>query len=364
MYRFSASLNFQYLRVTKKKRQLKVRKNIREDILNVFAFRKSERHWHIPLLATLSVGIPLFAGYLLDNLPNGVLASTSGLLILYIRFTSVANRMIHLMLCSFLFILSYFIGAVGSFNIWLAPLVFGVYVFSLNILIRYLKFKPPGNFFFILIASLAISQSFDLSSIPTRVGVVTLGTISTCMLAFVYSLCTMKNYSMADETIVFQKAKRIDIGESLVLALFVGGSLLIATVFKLDNPYWVPVSCAAVMQGATRRHIWERSINRVVGTFIGAGLAWFLLGFHISGLAICITIMMLQFIVEILVVRQYGVAVIFITALTIFLAEAGHSSYNPEPSIYIRFFDILLGSVIGAIGGWILHHNKLRYRLE
>lgn len=343
---------------------MKVRKNIRKDILGVFAFRKSERHWHIPILATLSVGIPLFAGYLLDNLPGGVLASTSGLLILYIRFTSVANRMIHLMLCSFLFILSYFIGSIGSFNIWLAPVVFAIYVFLLNILVRYLKFKPPGNFFFILIASLAISQSFDLSSIPTRVGVITLGAISTCMLAFVYSLCTMKNYSLADETIVFQKAKRIDVGESIILTSFVGGSLLVATIFKLDNPYWVPVSCAAVMQGATRRHIWERSINRITGTFIGAGLAWFLLGFQISGLAICVTIMMLQFIVEVLVVRQYGVAVIFITALTIFLAEAGHSSEGAEPSIYIRFFDILLGSIIGAVGGWTLHHNKIRCKLE
>lgn len=344
---------------------MKIRKNFRQDILSVFAFRKSERHWHIPILAALSVGIPLLLGYILDNLPNGILASTSGLLILYISFTSIAHRMINLMICSFIFILSYFIGAVGSFNIWLAPLIFAIYVFFLNLTIRYFKFKAPGNFFFILIASLAICQDFDLSSIPDRVGVITLGTISTCMLAFTYSICTMKNYTFANEKIVFEKAKRVDIGESFILALFIGGSLLVAILFQLDNPYWVPISCAAVMQGVSRKHIWERSINRIVGTFIGAGLAWFLLDMQMSGLAICIAIIVLQFIIEFLIVRQYAAAVIFITALTIFLAEGGREIiHNTEQSIYVRFFDILLGSIIGSIGGWILYHNKIRLKLD
>lgn len=354
-----------YLRTPKICKKLKTRKNLRKDIISIFTFRKSERHWHIPILASFAVGIPLFIGYIFDNLPNGILASTSGLLILYISFTAVANRMVSLMVCSFIFILSYFVGAIGSYNIWLSPLILSIYVFLLNLIIRYFKFKAPGNFFFILIVSLAICQSFDLSTIPERVGVVTLGTISTCMLAFIYSICTMKNYTLANERIVFEKAKRIDAGESAILGLFVGGSLLIATFLKLDNPYWVPVSCAAVMQGATRRHIWERSINRVIGTFIGAGFAWFLLDLKMTGLAICITIVLLQFIVEILVVRQYAVAVIFITALTIFLAEGSHDmSLNVDQSIYVRFFDIFLGCIIGAIGGWILYNNKIRAKLE
>lgn len=343
---------------------MKIRKNIRKDIHSVFAFRKSERHWHIPFLAGISVGIPLLFGYLFDNMPNGVLASTSGLLILYIRFTPITHRMINLIACSFIFIVSYFVGAIGAFNTWIAPLILGVFVFFLNLIIRYFKVGSPGNFFFILIAALAICQPFDLSSIPERVGIITLGTISTCTLAFIYSLSTMKNYSLADETIVFEKAKRIDVGESLILALFIGASLMVATIFELENPYWVPVSCAAVMQGATRRHVWERGINRIVGTFIGAGFAWFLLHFHMSALAICITIILLQFVVEVLVVRQYGVAVIFITALTIFLAEGGHAGQAAGQSIYVRFLDIILGCAVGAIGGWILYNNKIRSKLE
>lgn len=343
---------------------MKTRKKIKKDIVSIFAFRKSERHWHIPFLAAISVGIPLFIGYLFDNLPNGILASTSGLLILYIRYTAIVNRMVTLTTCSFIFILSYFIGSVGALNIWAAPLILSVYVFFLNITIRYFKVKPPGNFFFILIFSLAICQKFNLSSLPERVGIITLGTISTCTLAFIYSIFTIKNYSLSDEAILFEKAKRIDVRESVVFAITIGIALFAATVLKLENPYWVPVSCAAIMQGATRRHIWERGINRIIGTFIGAGVAWFLLDLQISGLAVCIVIILLQFIVEVLVVRQYAIAVVFITALTIFLAEGGQVNHPQEQSIYIRFFDIVLGCLVGAVGGYILHNNKIRSKSE
>ncbi|MFD2554165.1 hypothetical protein [Sphingobacterium tabacisoli] len=38
---------------------------------------------------------------------------------------------------------------------------------------------------------------------------------------------------------------------------------------------------------------------------------------------LCLLILMLQFIIEMLVVRHYALAVIFITPLTFFLAEIG-----------------------------------------
>lgn len=74
-----------------------------------------------------------------------------------------------------------------------------------------------------------------------------------------------------------------------------------------------------------------------------------------------LAIIMLQFIIEMLVTRQYALAVIFITPLTVFLAEVGvPMASDPSPLISIRLWDIVLGSVIGAIGGWVLHHEKLR----
>ena len=67
--------------------------------------------------------------------------------------------------------------------------------------------------------------------------------------------------------------------------------------------------------------VWQRSLQRILGTFLGLGPCWLLLGGSTSPVYLCICIMVLQLIVEMLVVRQYALAVIFITPLTIFLGS-------------------------------------------
>jgi uncharacterized membrane protein YccC len=77
---------------------------------------------------------------------------------------------------------------------------------------------------------------------------------------------------------------------------------------------------------------------------------------------ICVSIIILQVIIEFLVVRNYTVAAIFITVLTIFLAESGSDlSVSPTGLIATRFIDILIGSVIGALGGWILYNERVHW---
>ena len=60
-----------------------------------------------------------------------------------------------------------------------------------------------------------------------------------------------------------------------------------------------------------------------------------------------------------LVGRNYGVAVIFITVLTIFLAESGVTLTNPDVLLRARFIDILIGSLVGAAGGWVLYNERV-----
>ena len=312
-------------------------------------------------MAALCVGVPLFFGYFVGEVADGILASMSGLIILYIPFTPIVNRMGTLMICSFGFIVSFTVGLFFSFNPVIASLILGIFSFSMYGLITYLRIKPPGYFFFILIIAVAICMPYDPQNIPRKIGIIAMGTISTCTLALIYSLLTLKKYPSQAEIVFVAKNKTFHILEASIVGFCIGLSLIIAHILHLENPYWVPVSCAAVMQGATSKHIWQRSIHRILGTFIGIGFAGLLLDRHMSALAMCISIIVLQFIVEMLVTRNYGFAVIFITALTIFMAEGGHTiGSKPHISVYARFLDITIGSTIGAIGGWFLYHQKLR----
>lgn len=74
--------------------------------------------------------------------------------------------------------------------------------------------------------------------------------------------------------------------DSVLIGALVGLSLLLAVVLQLDRPYWVPVSCMAVLQGTTLRAVWNRNLQRVVGTAIGMLVAWGLLSLPLGPWAV------------------------------------------------------------------------------
>ena len=69
--------------------------------------KETERLWHIPVLAALSVGIPLMVGLYLQDLKSGLPASLVGIVILYMPMAGLSHRMKTMFFCS--------LGVVGSF---------------------------------------------------------------------------------------------------------------------------------------------------------------------------------------------------------------------------------------------------------
>lgn len=339
---------------------------VTNEIRSLYQFKKTERKWHIPVLASLSVGIPLLSGLYFNQLQNGLTACLSGMIILYMPINaSNAERMFRLLICSFGFMVAFTIGLLFSFNPIISSVVLGLFAVAAHWVNLYFKMKAPGSFFFIMLAAMASCQQFDLSIIPYKIGLMGLGAMNTCILALLYSLFRKEKKKFASSitsTSILLKNKYANFMEALIIGFFMFASLLLGHLLHLQNPYWLPISCIAVMQGATLYHIWQRSFHRILGTFIGFGLCWIVLSISTTPLSMCLTIIAFQFIIEMLVVRQYALAVIFITPLTVLLAEAGNPMiHDPNALLYIRLIDITIGSLIGALGGWILHQEKIRY---
>jgi len=340
-------------------------KQLQFEILSLFRYKKSERTWHVPFLASLCVGTPLFIGYYLDKPAYGITACIGGLVFLYLPASSLARRMVTILACSFGFVFAFTIGVLFSFNPYLSSIVLGLFAAFVHWVSRFYQLKAPGNFFFIMIASIASCMPFDLESIPVKVGLIAMGTMLACVIAFVYSILITKGTIFKSEFMVVMQRNYATIFEAVVIGFFMSLSLLIGLLLKLDNPYWLPISCAAVIQGVTLQQVWRRTFQRILGTFVGLLLTWFLLQFELSLFWICVSIVMLQFIVETLIVRQYAMAIVFMTPLTIFLADVGSSlKIDPNELIATRFFDIIIGSIIGAVAGWLLHHRYLRNQSE
>jgi uncharacterized membrane protein YccC len=111
----------------------------------------------------------------------------------------------------------------------------------------------------------------------------------------------------------------------------------------------------------TLRAVWDKQVHRLLGTGIGLLLSWGLLSLPLDKWSISFLMMALAFVIETAIVRHYGFAAIFITPMTILLADAatlGHSS--AAALIHARFFDTLLGCFVGLLGGFCLHNPRFR----
>ena len=62
-----------------------------------------------------------------------------------------------------------------------------------------------------------------------------------------------------------------------------------------------------------------------MGTWVGLLLAGFILALHPRGLWLAATLMVLQLVIELCVVRNYALAVVFITAAALTIASGGQS---------------------------------------
>ncbi|MGV4413710.1 FUSC family protein [Chryseobacterium sp. T1] len=216
-----------------------------------------------------------------------------------------------------------------------------------------------------MMAAMAGGLPYSLEEIPHRIGLVTLGVFLSCIIAVIFSLLVLKpNISKDIKETLSQLSLQNDVDylEAVIIGIFMSSSFFIAHFLGLDNPYWVPISCLAVMQGVTRQHIWRRGLYRVLGTILGMLLCGMILSFLQAPIEIIIAIMVLQFLVELFIVKNYFFAVLFVTPMTVLLSEAGHSlTLDPDLLVISRLKDVLLGSLLGIIGGWVIYNERLRF---
>ncbi|MEW9614975.1 FUSC family protein [Shinella sp. S4-D37] len=141
-------------------------------------------------------------------------------------------------------------------------------------------------------------------------------------------------------------AQPFEIGLRVAVAAAVSG--LIGWVTNIEHAYWITAAAVLMLyQGLDRATMLERGIQRVGGTLIGTVLAGGVLFLHPQGLWLAATVMVLQFIIEMLVLRNYGLAVVFITAIALTIAAGGQPVPDIPHQVWIRAEDTILGCAIG-----------------
>lgn len=334
---------------------------IHAEIIRLTTFNASDRRWPMPFAAALSSGLPLLVGAYFGHMDYGLISSLGGLVFLYLPETPMHHRMVTLMACAFAMIASYALGVISHLYPPAMTLALAFTAILVTMVCRYYNMAPPGSFFFIMAAAIGANAPGDLMAVPLKVGLLAMGCLLACLIAFCYSLIVLRRQPSVP--IAPRPAPTFDfvIFDAIVIGVFVALSLAIAQLLRLDQAYWVTISCLAVIQGMSLRAVWDKQLQRILGTGAGLLLAWGLLLLPLNAWSIALVMIVLAFLIETLVVRHYALAAIFITPLTILLVEAATLGQMPAATlIAARFWDTVLGCLIGLLGGICLHSPRFR----
>lgn len=335
---------------------------LQAEIQQLLAFNTSDRKWHLPLAAALASGLPLLAAGATGYIGYGLIVSTGGLVFRYMPATPMHHRMAVLMSCSFGMLACYTLGAFSHFYPPLIVLSLSVITTLVTIVCRYYQIGTPGSLFFLMVAAVGAYSPSSLADVPFRIGLLALGCLLASVIGFIYSLISLRTLAPSEVPKLSSPTFDYVIFDSVIIGLFVGLSLALAQLLQLERPYWVPVSCLAVIQGASLRAVWTKQAQRIVGTAAGLLVTWAIFQMSLNTWNTALIITALVFIIQTLLVRQYALAAMFFTPLAILLAEAAHIDNHAtvEAVMTARLFDTILGCFIGLLGGFCLHSRVFR----
>lgn len=102
---------------------------------------------------------------------------------------------------------------------------------------------------------------------------------------------------------------------------------LIATGAQIGHPYWAMLAAVVPFAGRGAAVQLARGAHRLLGTCLGIALAALLLLLELPPIGVVLAVVVLQAAVELVVVRNYGLALVAITPLALVLVHAS----RPEP---------------------------------
>ncbi|MGP9536516.1 FUSC family protein [Brachybacterium sp. AOP43-C2-M15] len=114
----------------------------------------------------------------------------------------------------------------------------------------------------------------------------------------------------------------------------------------LPFPYWAQIAAIAPLAAPGRTLQVERGLHRALGTTLGIVTTAFLLSFPAEAWQLVVWVVVLQFVAELYVLRNYAFALLFITPLALLMVQLAH----PQPTgplLAARVLETLIGSAVG-----------------
>lgn len=308
------------------------------------------------IVAGLCMISVLFTGYLSHQLAISSFGSIGIFTFLYYQRLPLKQMMSRLTIVGTFLTAANFLGMLSTHVSWTAPIVVASVGFLGRFFFRLYGIAKPGPFFIVMVTAMGVSSNVPLAKIPVMSGYFFIGVLFSLVGAFIMHFIEKAPLPLGEENKTLKE--RINEDPAVVIDSLLYSGILFFAVYlsmglQLKNPYWLVVSCAAILQGDNLRAMAHRNVQRIFGTIIGLAIAAFLLNLPLSIFENLLIITALFVTVEYFVKRNYAIAQFFSTPMSLMLSMLVKQQYL-YTLIQFRFLGIVIGSLLGLLAAWMM----------
>lgn len=310
---------------------------------------------HIPAFRiAFGVAVPLLILLATDRLDLAIYATFGAFTGIYARHESPRSRVFKQIVAGSMLAICVTVGATMSWlgsGAWTVMIVTSVLSSLSAMVAARFALVPPGSVFFIF-ATAAVG-SVHHGAHPLIAGGMAAASAVFCVLLGLgaHLIGEGRGIPQRPSPAPLSGAEIRRHGLRFLMAPLIAGAIGIVSVQGipgLSHPYWAMVAAVAPITPPRHRDRFVRSLHRIVGTLAGVILAGFLLSFPTLPWQFVVWIIILQFLGELYVARNYALALLFITPVALMMTQLA-APMDLKDLLAARFVETLIGAIV-AIG--------------
>lgn len=300
----------------------------------------------VALRAGISVAVPLLTVIAIGHTEWALYAAFGAFTSLYGRDRLHRARAVMQIVAGAALVLSVMLGAVvaaaGGPSAWLI-VVGGAFVAAAFSMVSDAQdWHPPGPLFVIFGFGAVASAAGEWSDLPIALAVSLASALFAVLVGNIGAYVRQQTSRKPD------RPRAVSATNALRYVVAVGAAGSIATLVGVGYPYWAMVAAAAPLSVRGLSHQLLRAGHRIGGTALGLATATPLLLLEMSPVPLVLTIVVLQTVTEMLVGRNYGLALVFITPMALLMGQLGSAQPSTD-LLFDRGVETAIGVVIAVV---------------
>lgn len=313
----------------------------------------------VALRAAISIAVPLLTLYAIGRLDWAVYAAFGAFTALYGRSSVHGHRLRMQATAATVFVVAVVTGTaigISPQRAWIVVPAAAVFAALVSLVSDRQRWHPPGALFpiFALAACASIpSQPADL--LPAAL-IVTASALFALVVGAVGALRrgrSLRSGPLPAGAVQPRHAVRSGAG------VLIAGA--IATVSGIGHPYWAMVSAVVPLSPTDFPTQIAKGAQRVIGTFAGLAVAAAILLSHPPALVLVLVVIGLQFGAEMLIGRNYALALLVVTPLALIMVDLAAPGHIPS-LLLERGVETVIGVAVGIAVAWLTRAPLWRRR--